>query len=179
MNFKTLKTPDGTKFRVAIISKEEADRLERKYENQKVENETNFSKRHPAYYIDNSEILYRQFYKDFGYLFPTLTDYNIAKKGETYYDCSIYVADENTLIVCFGLMPAKADSFRQLIKKEITDYEPIDGDINRKFFLLNDETVILIKKRTEKLSDGYWFSSMRDFDYCYYIFAGKKNPQNR
>ena len=171
MMLSTVHTPDGNSFRVGVIPKKEADSLEERYKDHKLDDSQLSLLGAPAYTMEDGSILYRQYYKSKAFVFPTLTDYQAAIRGNTYYETNIQEDDGDRFAVSFGLYPAKTNAFREQVLKEITGYEPFE---NREFYLLKDSSVIILRRRTPALSDGYWFASMKDFDYFYYILSGKE-----
>jgi len=174
MNYNKLKTPDGNDFQVTVISKKEADSLEVIYSKSPLDDSLIGINHRPAFAVNDGMILYRQFFQDSGYVFPDLTNYQRGIRGETYFETNIQFEGNNEIIVAFSLLPALANKFRENSKTEIRDYTSFEG---REFYLLKDSAVVMLRKRTPILSDGYWFSSMRDFDYFYYILSGEERSE--
>jgi hypothetical protein len=165
----------------------ETDRLERKFLSNKLEKSLLPISHRPVYTIDDGQVLYRQFNEGIGFVFPNISEYAKAVRGKTYYQVNIQPTDDqNSLLlpdsgymriaVAFSLNPVSAYEFRRDILKEITEYEPFEGN---RFYLLKDSSVVMLRARTSSLNDGEWFCSLQDFDFFYYVFSGKDRPEAR
>ena len=166
----SIKTPDGNSFRIKVITRQEADKLEKEYKHNIIDSEMLSVSHKSAYLIEGGYVLYRQFNNDIGFIFPTIKDYKIGTSGNNYWNTSIQINDKNEIVVAFWLKPALANNFRKKIKKELNQYESFEG---REFYLLDDNSVIMLRCRTPILSDGYWYNSISNFDFFYYIISGK------
>ena len=180
-----INTPDGERLFINIISKKEADSLERVFLSNLLQDSIRPINHRPAYQLDGNKVLYRQFSEDIGFVFPTLNNYRMAVRGTTYWSVNIQPTnEENSLIIpnnnftriaaCFSMNPAVTNNYKKDIVREITEYLPYEGN---RFFLLKDGSVIELRYRTTNLSDGEWFPSLKDFDFFYYVLSGKERPK--
>lgn len=170
LKYHKIKTPDNKFFYTKVVSKNEADQLELRYKKSKIDSTLLSVNSQVAYKIEGGKFLYRQFYQDIGFIFPSLDDYKKAISGKVYWSTNIQLDVENKFIVAFLLNPANANSFLGNINRELSEYDSFE---KWKFFLLKNKEVIMIKKRSESLSDGYWFNSISDFKFFYQILSGK------
>lgn len=180
-----IKTPDKKSFSVAVVTKMEADSMEILYKKNKIDDQFLETFKRYAYEIDNGRVLYRQFFESIGFVFPSLDDFKKAIRGNSFWDVSLQPTDDiNSLIVknkkftrivvSFSLMPVLANNFRNEIDRQIFEYENFEGYC---FYELKDCSIVMLRRRTTALSDGYWFSSMLDFDFFYYVLSGKERPE--
>jgi hypothetical protein len=184
-NMYIVKTPDGDSFSVSLLSKSEADILEDLNFENILEDPLLPTNHRPAYRINDGRILYRQFYGDIGFVFPSTPDYQKVVRGKSYWSVNIQPTDNNNSLivsennytrvaVSFDLDPTVGNKFKKDIIREITEYDSFEG---YRFYLLTNDAVILLRNRTTTLSEGYWFPSFLDFDFFYYVLSGKERPK--
>ena len=181
-----VKTPDNNNFSISIVGKKQADSLEAQYKKNKIDDQFLSTYKRSACLIDNGRVLYRQFFEDIGFVFPSISDFNKVLRGKTYWQVSLQPTDDDNnltiinsnytrMAVSFAIYPALANSYRKDIEKEISGYLPFEG---YNFYKLQDGAVVMLRKRTLDLSEGYWFSSFEDFDFFYYVLSGKDRPKS-
>lgn len=176
MTFSEIKTPDDKSFKVAVISKEETDALQRKYSSGLLTDSLLPISGARAFKINGEMILFRQFEKGRGFIFPTISDYSFGIRGESYFETNIQTdKDGSKIYVAFNLRPDFVNKISEQAVNVISDYETFEG---REFYLLKNQSTLIKRKRTSALSDGYWFPSMKDFDFFYYILSGKAKPSS-
>lgn len=168
--YQKVYTPDNNFFHIHFISKKEADQIESRYKMNSLDSTLLSVNSKVAYKINGGKILYRQFYQDIGFVFPTLEEYKRVILGKTYWKTSIQLNNRNEFVVAFLLKPAEVNFFLKSIVRELSEYESFE---NWKFFTLTNNKVIMFRKRTETLSEGYWFNSIPDFVFFYHILSGK------
>lgn len=173
MNFSEINTPDSTSFQIAVISKKQADAIENEYNHCLLDESLLPINYRPAYAIQKDMVLYRQFYEDLGFVFPSLDDYKKGVRGKTYAETNIQLHEDNTLAVSYLLFPVEAHKFWGMVKEAVSGYAPFE---EREFYLLDDDSVVMLRRRTATLTDGYWYPSLKDFDRFYYIFSGVERP---
>jgi hypothetical protein len=185
-NMYKIKTPDQKFFNIDIIAKREADSLEDLYQKNKIQDSFLDTYKRFAYSIDQGKVLYRQFYKSIAFIFPNVNEFNFVVRGRSYFEVTLQPTDKNNnrnvsedsysrIAASFSILPSYANNFRKNILKEIDKYESFEG---YRFYLLKDSSVVMLQNRTLNLSDGYWFSSVNDFDFFYYVLSGKEKQKD-
>lgn len=164
-----VKTPDNNSFEVKVVSKIDANIIEKEKSTIKLDSALLEVNNRRAFLLENGEVLYRQYNNGSGLLFKTIYEYKIAIRGESYFDTNFQLAKDGKLYVGFMLRPLQTNSFKGKILREINEYQRYEGWT---FFLLDDSSVLMTRDRTGILSDGYWFESLSNFDHFYFILSG-------
>lgn len=162
-----IKTPDKAVLGFSLFEKNEVNQIISLYNLVIAEHD---------YQVNNGHTIYSS--KDYttflvlkpdssAFLFRTPADFKKYKSGITYWHTSL-LEDSGNIYVSFNLRPDKAYNFLVDGYVELNNYKPFEG---YKAYQLPTKEVLFIRVRTKNIYDGYWFPTLRDFDYAYRSFA--------
>lgn len=103
-------------------------------------------------------------------LFPSNEEFEKFISGDFYWNVSIHFDQHDNLFSSFSLNPDKSNSFIKVSISSDTSYVKEDANPPVLYFMA-DGGCCYLTHRINDLYDGYWYSSLKNFEYFYqYVY---------
>ncbi|MBS1745532.1 MAG: hypothetical protein JST21_05130 [Bacteroidetes bacterium] len=172
-----MKTPDDTIISLTYVNHKAAKEL-LSSNNYTVlpEDKLDFFKRN-AYLLKDGKVLYEIEVNKYYLLVDDMSNYLRMLKGNNYYESGIFINPQSQEIYSsFNLLSRNAKNFYDKKVKLLDKYPVFDGYHT---YLMPDSSIAYLRERVYGgksfgIYDGYWYPSIKDFEYYYYFLTTDK-----
>jgi hypothetical protein len=122
---------------------------------------------YPTYRLGDGRIVAERMVNGDGYLFDNEDMYISYLRGKSYFEMGIGIDSSKNAYPFFSLYPAIAESFISKAERVMTEYpEPAEG---YKAYLMPGGAVCYLMRRTAELYDGWWYDSVKTFEFWFKV----------